>query len=67
MGDFDPDSEDEVILLLGTPSICADPDLETDFTQALKGRRRVIWIWPKRQRYLSRPQSTVIPSFPGIP
>jgi hypothetical protein len=47
IGKPDVDSEDEVILLLGTPKTCTDADLENDLAQALKSGSRVIWIWPK--------------------
>lgn len=57
MGNPSPDSEDEVILLLGTPNTCADPDLESEFAQALKGGRRVIWIWPKEAETTALPMA----------
>ena len=67
MGNPDPDNEDEVILLLGTPNTCADPDLETVFAQALKGGRRVIWIWPKEAETASLPAAAAKYSYSVIP
>jgi hypothetical protein len=67
MGNPDPDSEDEVILLLGTPNTCADPDLENDLAQALKGNHRVIWIWPKDAETAALPGAAAKYSYSVIP
>lgn len=42
-----PDADNDIILVLGTPGVCADPELEADFVKAANGPRRAIWIWPE--------------------
>jgi hypothetical protein len=37
---------DPVLLILGTPAICADADLEANLMRAHKTAQRVIWVWP---------------------
>ena len=67
MGEPDPDGEDEVILLLGTPSTCADSDLENELAQAVKGGRRVIWIWSKDTETAVLPVAAAKYSYSVIP
>jgi hypothetical protein len=47
IGKPDLNAENDVIVLLGTPAACADPDLEMNLKKAANGPRRAIWIWPK--------------------
>lgn len=41
------DSNDPVMLVLGTPAICEDNSLEASLVQALGAAMRVIWVWPE--------------------
>ena len=41
------DLVDAVVLLLGTPSTCADKELEANLAQAPASTQRAIWVWPK--------------------
>lgn len=43
----DLNAENDIILVLGTPGVCAALDLEDDFIKAANGPRRAIWIWPE--------------------
>lgn len=47
VGSPDPDAENDVIVVLGTPKVCADAELENDFVKAANGPRRAIWVWPE--------------------
>jgi len=47
IGEPDPDAENDIVLLLGTPIVCADPDLEAAFVKAANGPRRAVWVWPE--------------------
>lgn len=38
---------DPVVLILGTPANCADPELEANLMRAHKAAQRVIWVWPE--------------------
>jgi hypothetical protein len=67
IGKPDVDSEDEVILLLGTPSTCGDADLENDLAQALNAGSRVIWIWPKDAEAGTLPVAAAKYSYSVIP
>lgn len=40
------DVADPVVILLGTPATCADPELEENLKCAHKTGQRVIWVWP---------------------
>jgi hypothetical protein len=42
-----PLAHDPVVLVVGTPATCSDPDLETNLARAHKAAQRVIWIWPQ--------------------
>jgi hypothetical protein len=64
--DPDPNVDDEVILLLGTPSTCADPNLETDLARAANGARRVIWIWPESAGAAELPPSAAKYSYSTV-
>ena len=67
MGEPDPDCEDEVVLLLGTPETCADPHLEKVLAQAVKGGLRVIWVWPKDAGTAALPAAAAKYSYSVIP
>lgn len=43
----DPANDDEVVLILATPSICSESNIEKEMAKAANGSRRAIWIWPK--------------------
>jgi hypothetical protein len=46
VGPPDPACDDEVVLLVMTPGLSCDPDLENQLKQAANGGRRAICIWP---------------------
>jgi hypothetical protein len=39
--------DDEIILVLASPAICADPELESALAAAQRGGRRAICVWPE--------------------
>jgi len=47
IGGPEPEAEDSLILMLGTPATCGDVDLEANLAKAANGARRAIWIWPE--------------------
>jgi hypothetical protein len=55
VGPSDPDAENDVIVVLGTPGVCADPELEADFVKAANGSRRAIWVWPEGSEAIAVP------------
>jgi hypothetical protein len=38
---------DPIVLILGTPAACADPDLEANLKSAHNIGHRAIWVWPE--------------------
>lgn len=46
VGSPDPDCEDEVILILMSPAVCAAAELEEELKKAPNGGRRAVCIWP---------------------
>jgi hypothetical protein len=49
VGEPDADCSDEIILLLASPPVCADPGLEKELAAAQRGGRRAVCIWPQGQ------------------
>lgn len=47
IGAADPEADDEVVLVLGTPTVCADSKLEDNLKKAVSNGQRVIWVWPE--------------------
>lgn len=46
IGDPTPDCDDEIVLVMMSPSTCSDPSLESELAKTPNGGRRVICIWP---------------------
>jgi hypothetical protein len=46
VGAADADYDDEVLIVLGTPAVCADGKLEANLVKAHGNGQRVIWVWP---------------------
>jgi hypothetical protein len=47
VGEPDSQCDDEMILILMTPAICASPILESALVAAQRGSRRAVLVWPK--------------------
>lgn len=46
VGEPDPDCDDEIVVILASPEICADAELEKELAAAQRGGRRAICVWP---------------------
>jgi hypothetical protein len=55
VGEPDPKCDDEIILVLASPPVCADPDLEKELAATQQGGRRAICIWPEGQGASAEP------------
>ena len=53
---LDPDLDDGVVLVLGTPARCANSTLETQLAGVAAGLQRAIWLWP------ASPTATTVPA-----
>jgi hypothetical protein len=58
IGEPDPDSDDEVVLILATPATCSQADIEKEMAKAVNGARRAIWVWPKEAAIAEVPEAT---------
>lgn len=47
VGEPDPAYDEELVLVIMTPAVCADPDLETELKKTPNGGRRAICVWPE--------------------
>lgn len=47
VGEPDPAYDEELVLVVMTPAVCADPDVETELKKTPNGGRRVICVWPE--------------------
>jgi len=61
------DEEDDVILILGTPAVCGDGDLEGAFVKAANGARRTIWVWPQNEKTANLPAGAKNYAYSCIP
>jgi hypothetical protein len=46
LGEPTPECDDEIVLLLMSAAVCADPDLDAELAKTPNGGRRAICIWP---------------------
>jgi hypothetical protein len=67
IGEPDPDSEDEVVLILATPATCSQADLEKEMAKAMNGARRAIWVWPKGAATAEVPEAAKKYSYSVVP
>jgi hypothetical protein len=47
VGEPDPACDEELVLVVMTPAVSADPDLETELKKTPNGGRRAICVWPE--------------------
>lgn len=47
VGEPDPGCDDEIVLVLASSSVCADPNLEAELAAAQRGGRRAVCVWPE--------------------
>jgi hypothetical protein len=59
VGDPDPVCDDEVVLVVMTPNVCADPEVETELKKTPNGGRRVICLWPENAEAKQQPPAPV--------
>lgn len=62
-----PSDSDPVVLILGTPASCADPDLEANLMRAHKTAQRVIWVWPQSAEPTELPPAAAKYSYSYVP
>jgi hypothetical protein len=55
VGEPDAKCDDEMVLVLASPSTCADPELENELAAAQRGGRRAICVWPKEGALVEPP------------
>lgn len=58
---------DPVVLILGTPATCSDPDLEANLKRAHKIAQRVIWVWPDGTAPTELPPAAAKYSYSYVP
>lgn len=67
IGEPDPDGDDEVVLILATPTTCVEAGLEKEMAKAANGARRAIWVWPKGATTGEVPEATKKYSYSVVP
>lgn len=55
VGEPDPACDDEIVVVVMTPDVCADPDVETELKKTPNGGRRVICVWPESAEAKQQP------------
>lgn len=53
--DPDPEFDNEVVIILGTPATCSSSDLDADLMKVANGARRAIWVWPEGTQTVDLP------------
>jgi hypothetical protein len=59
VGEPDPDCDEELVLVVMTPGVCADPDVETELKKTPNGGRRTICVWPESAEANQQPPAAV--------
>jgi hypothetical protein len=62
-----PPNDDGVVLVLGTPASCVDPDLEAHLMRAQKTGQRVVWVWPESAEPTELPLAAAKYSYSYVP
>jgi hypothetical protein len=47
VGEPDPACDEELILVVMTPAVCSNPDVEAELKKTPNGGRRAICVWPE--------------------
>lgn len=59
VGEPDPVCDDEVVLVVMTPGVCATPEVEAELKKTPNGGRRVICLWPESAEAKQQPPAPV--------
>src|SRR5258708_6670812 len=55
VGEPEPACDEELVLVVMTPAVCADPDVETELKKTPNGGRRAICVWPESAEAKQQP------------
>jgi hypothetical protein len=59
LGEPDPECDDELVLVIMTPTLCGDTKLETELKKSPNGGRRAICVWPAQAAGKQEPPAAV--------